>query len=510
MTRILPPLFWCAMAAILLWDIQLAGRIAQNRRAPRLIALLSALAGLLIAPAALAAAAAPSLYSGRAVQAITWIWPLVHVLVTLQVAIAVVRRHVTPAVGIPFLLYDLMLLGVAAARHQVMDGGVTATWLVGLGAAQVGALGLVLGPAALYSPLALQIPLLAPITPARWRISAVLRAGLALYAAAWTGLVVLVEYPRAVRSVSAFAQYDAARLQERPAGDFRVGLQIFPDLTRPPAPLLVSNDLALLDSLDADAVSITIAPAGAHPATLDSLARLLDDVRRDTTQLIVSLGYPADAAEAYRADPGRYTAARMLELRRILRALRPDIVIPAVDPYGEGARAVGRLPLEDWQRYLTEAARIVEEVRPRTAIAVSASSFDAADSALYVWAAGRSSPIEMVGLSFFPSFDGGLSLAARLDAADRWLDAGDARLAPKPHWVFRAGAYPLAFGEQAQRQALWGILAWATAHSQLRGLVVVDAADYSRVTGLRVTGGRLRPAVASMARAVRLLRETAQ
>lgn len=510
MTRILPPVYWIAMAAILLWDVQLAGRIAQNRKAPRLIALLSALAGLLVVPAAIAAAAAPSLYSGRVVQAITWLWPLVHVLVALQVVTAVARRHVTPAVGIPFLLYDLMLLGVAAARHQVMDGGTAATWLVALGAAHAGALGIVLGPVALYSPLALQIPLLAPIAPARWRISGWLRAGLALYAAAWTGLVGLVEYPRAVRAVSAFTQYDGARLQERPAGDFRVGVQIFPTITRPPAPLLVANDFALLDSLDVDAVSITIAPAGAQPATLDSLARLLEGVRRDTTQLIVSLGYPDDAREAYRADPGAYTAARMLELRRILRALRPDIVIPAVDPYGEGARAIGRLPLADWQRYLSASATLVQEVRPRTQIAVAASSFDAADSALYAWATDRESPIEVVGLSFFPSFDGGLSLAARLDAADRWLDAGEPRRAPKPHWVLRAGAYPLAFGEEAQRQALWGTLAWATAHSQVRGLIVVDAADYSRVTGLRVTGGRLRPAVAALARAVRLLRETAQ
>ncbi len=510
MSRILPLLYWGTMAAILIWNIQLAGRIAQNRKAPRLIALLSALAGLLILPAAIAAAAAPSLYSGRAVQAISWLWPLVHLIVVLQVASALVRRHVTPAIGIPFLLLDLVLLGVAVARDQVMDGGQTAHWLVGLGAAHAGALGIILGPLALYSPVALQIPLLAPIAPARWRLSGALRAGLALYAAAWTGLVVLVEYPRAVRAVDAFARYDAARLQERPEGDFSLGLQLFPDITRPPPPLLLANDIALFDSLGVNAVSVTIAPEGARIATLDSLARLLEEVRRDTTQLIVSLGYPKNARASYRRDPARYTADRMLELRRILRILRPDIVVPAVDPYGEGARTIGRLSLEEWQRYLSDAAAIVQEVRPRTQVAVAASSFDAADSALYAWAADRSSPIELVGFTFFPSFDGGLSLAARLDAAGRWLGAGDTQRPPKPHWVLRAGAYPLAFGEDAQRQALWGTLAWATAHAQVRGMIVVDAADYGRVTGLRVTGGRLRPAVASLAQAVRLLREAAQ
>lgn len=513
MTRFLPPLYWGAMAAILLWDIQLAGRIAQNRRAPRAIALLSGLAGLLILPAVITAGAAPSVYSGRVVQAITWLWPVVNALVVLQVASALARRHVTPAVGIPFLIHDLMLLGVSVARQQVMDGGTTAAWLSGLGAAHVGSLGILLGPAALYSPLALQIPLLAPVTPARWRVSAALRAGLAMYAAAWTGLVGLVEYPRAVRAVEAFAHYDNARLQERPAGDFRVGLQLFPTLTRPPAPQMVANDIALADTLGVDAVSVAVAPEGAKQGMLDSLARVLEEARRDSTILVVALGYPADAREAYRADPVRYTEARMLELRRILRTLRPDIVIPAVDPYGEGARAIGRLPLDAWQRYLGTAARVVEEVRPRTQLAVAVSSFDTADSALYSWAADRGSPIEVVGLSIFPSFDGGLSLAARLDAAERWMDvafsAGPGR-PPKPHWVVRAGSYPLAFGEAAQREALWGTFAWATSRPEMRGLVLVDAADYSRVTGLRVTNGRLRSAVPALARGVRLLRETAQ
>jgi hypothetical protein len=103
-----------------------------------------------------------------------------------------------------------------------------------------------------------------------------------------------------------------------------------------------------------------------------------------------------------------------------------------------------------------------------------------------------------------------LSLAARLGAADRWLRAGDGRRAPKPHWIFHAVAYPLAHGERSQRDALWGTLAWATAHPQVRGLILGDAADYGRVTGLRVTGGRLRPAVGVLAQGIELLRETAR
>ena len=510
MRSVLPSLYWLVAAAVLLWDIQLAGRIARNRRAPRLLALLSGLAGLLIAPAAIAAAAAPSVYSGRAVQSIDWLWPVVNAIVALQVLYAVLRRWVTPALGIPFLLYDLVLLGVSVARHMVLHGGDPAAWVVGLSAAHASALGLLLGERALYWPVALQLPLLSPVLPARWRLSAVLRGGLALFASAWAALVIIVEYPRAVRSVNDFARYDDARLQERPAGDFAVGLQIFPTLGRAPTPQMVSSDFALRDSLDVDAVSVTIAPEAARPVVLDSLARLLDDVRRDSTVLIVSLGFPSRARESYRASPARYTQARMLELRRILRTLRPDIVVPVVEPYGEGERALGTLPLADWQRYLSAAAQVVQEVRPRTQVAVSAAAYNAPDSALYAWAASRTSPIEIVGFSFEPSFGGALSLAARLAAADRWLAADEGGAAPKPHWVLRAVGDPLAFGEQSQRRGVWGTLAWATSHPQLRGVVVADAADYARVTGLRVTGGRLRPVAASVAQAVRMLRESIQ
>lgn len=509
MTRLLPPLYWLAMAAILVWNIQLAGRTAQNRRAPRLIALLSALAGLLLAPAAIAAAAAPSLYSGRTVQAITWLWPLVHLLVAMQALLALIRRHVTPAVGIPFLLYDLILLGVAASRHMVMADALGSRWVVALAAANASTLGLFLGEAALHSPTALQLPLLAPITPARWRVTSALRAGLALFAAGWTVLVGLVEYPRAVRAVDTFALYDSQRLQERLAGDFVVGLQLFPVIRQPPSPLQLANDVALYDSVRAGVIGLTIAPEGAGQGILDSLARTLEGVRRDSALLVVSLGYPSDARREYATDPGRYTARRMLELRRILRTLRPDIVLPALEPYGEGARALGTLPLAEWQRYLEEAAQVVEEVRPRTQVGVSASAFTSEDSLLYAWAAAPGSPVDVVGFTLFPSFDGGLSLEARLDAATRWMAAADEGRTPRANWVFHAGSYPLAFGERAQREAIWGAIAWATSHPRMRGVIVGDAADYGSVTGLRVTDGRLRPAVEAVSTATRQLREMA-
>src|SRR5205085_251872 len=80
-------------------------------------------------------------------------------------------------------------------------------------------------------------------------------------------------------------------------------------------------------------------------------------------------------------------------VRRIVRRLRPDILLPAEDPYGVGERLVGRLQLPVWEDYLTAAAVAAKSVDRRVRIGLSASAFDSRDSALYAWAAGPGSPI---------------------------------------------------------------------------------------------------------------------
>jgi hypothetical protein len=79
---------------------------------------------------------------------------------------------------------------------------------------------------------------------------------------------------------------------------------------------------------------------------------------------------------------------------------------------------------------------------------------------------------------------------------------------PKPHWVFSAGGYPVAHGEESQELALWGVLAWATAQTPIRGLIVTESGDYDVLRGLRTAAGRYRPAVGAVMRAERGLKET--
>ena len=74
--EVLPYVFYAASLLVMLWDVFLAGQIGQLRRAPRFFRSVTALAGLLIAPAVLVAVAAASILNGRAIHIIAWVWPL--------------------------------------------------------------------------------------------------------------------------------------------------------------------------------------------------------------------------------------------------------------------------------------------------------------------------------------------------------------------------------------------------------------------------------------------------
>jgi hypothetical protein len=114
--------------------------------------------------------------------------------------------------------------------------------------------------------------------------------------------------------------------------------------------------------------------------------------------------------------------ARLATVDRIVRRLRPDIILPARDPYTEGTRAMGRVPLAWWQEYLRLAAGNAHRVSNRVRVGVAASSFVGADSSLYTWASSAASPIDVVGFSFYPSYDGG-GLVERPPARRGQVDA---------------------------------------------------------------------------------------
>lgn len=492
-------------ALVVVWDIVAGGRMLRNRRLPPVLAWMTALGALLLAPALLIAISAASLVYGRAMQPVAWVWPAVTLLFAGQAALALARGAVNPVLGVPILTYDVIIATVAVARFLSTRGGEPPVLTLVLSAAQSSALGIVGGRAALEQATWLLVPMFAPVLPSFSRLKVAIRWVLGA-AVAGVAALVLLETPAAAESIGSYARYERAALLERPGGPLAFGLKVFPDLRGAPPAAAIQNDLPLADTLAVDAISVVVDPEAARGRALDSLARTLDAVRGDSTIVVVTLGYPLDARARFTRDSARYLRDRLADVNRLTRALRPTIFIPAAEPYGEGARALGLRPAEFWAGYITRAARIAHYVNPNTRVATEASSYGARDSALYAWAAARGSPVNIAGFSFMPGFDGATSLDTHLRIAQRWMLA---QAQPKRAWVFRAGGYPVAHGERSQLLALRGVLAWASAQPAVAGVVAVQAGDYTEQTGLRAPAGRLRPAFGELLRAVTATREGA-
>jgi hypothetical protein len=487
---------------IIIWDVVLAGRISALRRASRPFATITGLAGLLLIPAFIVAIATTTVITGKAISSVDWIWPAVLVLFAIQAVYALARRLVNPLWGYPIAFYDVLLAVAGVTRYLAAHGvGVPRPLLIVM-AAQIDALALVTTEAAITSPIFLHVPMVSPAFPALRRLTAGFRMAMTTLAVAWFGVVV-AEIPRADVALFSYDSHAADRLRERPTG-FTVGVKMFPDVLKPPSATSVRTDLETADALNAEAVSVVFTP-GASTLAIDSVAHALDLMQRDSLVVVASIGYHGKLfPEITHGTVG--AEERLATIRRVLTRLRPDVIIPAQEPYGVGARILGRIPVQEWQDYFSRAAALVKEVRPRTKVAWTASSYDSKDSTMYAWAAGASSPIDIVGFSFYPTRLGARTLDANFRAADRWMRAYPPT---KLHWVFGAGGYPLAHGERSQDRAVWASLAWATAHLEVRGLIVTEANDYGQAMGVRAPNGRYRDASTTVRRSIKALRESA-
>ena len=492
-------------AAIVAWNITVASRILQGRRKLSVSTIAMGLGALLLVPALVVAVSDASLVYGRAIQPLAWLWPAVTILFVIQASAALSRGRVSAILGVPILTYDIVIAIVAICRHMNAVGIAPPYFSLVLSAAQSDALGVVAGSAALSRATWLLVPMFSPALPSRSRMRVAIRHVLALGISVATALV-LVELPGASEAIGSYSRYGHDALTARGAGDFQFGLKIFPELRAAPPPIAIRNDFQLADSLGVEALSIVVDPEGARGKALDSLSRSLDDIRDDSTVLIVTLGYPRGARASLNQSSAAYVEARLADVNRLARALKPNIIIPAYEPYGEGARALGVKTPAFWIDFVSRAATIAHHVNPNIRVAVSAASFGSRDSVVYAWAAARSSPVDVLGFSLMPGFDGATSLDTHMRIAQRWLRA---TTRPKPHWVFAAGGYPVAHGEMSQLLALRGVLAWATSQPAVHGIVFTDAGDYDAQRGLRAPDGRFRPALGELQRALAAEHESA-
>jgi len=486
---------------IVVWNIVLAGRIAQLRQATRPFSLITGMAGLLMLPAFIVALATTTLITGRAITSILWLWPAVIVLVAIQSVYALARRLVNPLWGYPIAFYNALIAVAALSRFATAHGADLPYPFLIVMAAQIDALALATTEAAIASPFFLHVPFIAPAFPALGRHTAAIRAGIAGLAILWCALI-LAEMPRANQALQSYAAHADDRLTER-RERFPVGLKVFPNLNDQPSGASAKADMELAAAMTVNAINIVLVP-GASAVAIDSVGRAIDLLQRDSIHVIVTIGYTGTLLPELKR--GRLEPeVRLQTMHRALTRLRPDIVVPAQDPYGIGARVLGPLPVETWQNYYTRAHALVQQVRPRTQVALSAASYDARDSTLYAWAAQPGSPVDLLGFSFYPNRLGARFMNAGFRAADRWMVAHPP---VKPHWVLGAGGYPLAHGESSQARAIWATLAWATAHPHIRGAVVMEAGDYGQAMGLRAPDGRYRRAATTVRHALNGLRET--
>jgi hypothetical protein len=503
---LLPQLQLLLVASIVAWDILLSGRIAQVRTLPRPFVVLTALAGFLLLPALAIHLATSDAITARSVTAVEWLWPLTLVLFALQALYAAARRLVNPFLGFFISAYDLLIALDVVLKYVSSQGrplpGVALAFLATTSGAFAWA---TQSPTIIASPSFFFVPMAAPAFPALRAWSASFRFFLALVALAWIAAIISQIAP-AIETVKSYSIHDprTEKLQERPAGDLDIGIKIFPDLSGGPPPTAIRNDLALVDTLGVAVVSVTIVPELIDQAGLDSIAHSIEDLRSDSTQLIVTLGYES------RLDPlhGRTFSEtkRLAAIERIVRILRPDILLPALDPYDAGTRSAGLRPPQFWQDYLTRAAAEAKRIRPHTHIGVAASTYDRRDSTLYAWAAAPGSPIDVVGFTLWPSPSGAKTLDAARGAADRWMSASSST---KDHWVFAVGGFPEAHGEASQEEAVWSALAWATSRPAIKGFIVAEAGDYGTIRGIRAADGHLRRVAFAIKRAMKGLQETA-
>lgn len=508
----LAPLTLIIGLLVLSWDILLAGWMAARREAPRAFTQLTSICGLLVAPALVVAVATGTETGARTVSGIAWLLPLICSAFVLQVLYALLVGLVSPVVAIPILLYDIVVAAVTTGDYLVASRGSAPIALQAAVAARDVVVGMTVGRAALVSPLALLVPMIAPAYPARWRLSALARATLVLAATAVTTLLV-IEWPRGVGAIHSYDRARGVPMQARPRGDFALGMRFLPVLDAPPLSRVIKADRLLADEFAPDVVLIVLTEEGTRLSTLDSISRVVEPFRSDSTRIAIAIHHGNNPGRA--DDP-----ARLAAIQRVLERVKPDVLFPAIsDPIPSVLPSLP--PSLSWWRVLLRSARAVRDrVRPATRLGVALSRMDARDSAIYALASAAGSEVSVIGAVSFPSFTGLPGVDARLRAIDRWhaqqqshtppVDSTSTNVAPvvgPTHWLLNVGGLPHAHGDASQLAAMRHALAWGSRRSWVSAAILGEPADYDGWLGVRAANGRIRMAWPTLSLAAKAMRE---
>lgn len=502
----LAPLVLLMAVAILTWDVTLAGWVVKSREAPRVFTQLTSICGLLVAPAIVIAIASGTESGARTVAGIAWLLPFVCTAFVLQVLYAMLAGLVSPVVAIPIVLYNIAVATVVIGDFLVAQYGAAPLPFQAAVAARDVVFGITLGRAALVSPLAVLVPMLAPAYPARWRLSALVRVFMVLTATASFTLL-LIEWPRGVAAIWSYQPSRSESLQPRASRSFLLGMRLLPVLDGPPPARTVRADMALATALGPDVVLVVLDAEGTRASALDSLARVLEPLRTDSVVIAVALHHGRVLVPA--SDPSH---AQVIE--RVLRRLKPHVLFPGIGNAMPSVFVAEMPTVAWWSGVLTTANAVRDRVRPATRIGIALSRLDAADSAAYAWAETQVGIVDLIGATIYPSYSGMPGVDARLRALERWHAAALARPADSigettandstltqsrrnqhvsTHWLINVGGLPHAHGDASQVAAVRHVLAWGSRHEWVRAAIVGEPADYHGWLGVRDANGRIRP-----------------
>ena len=484
------------VAALLAWNLVIGARATALASAGAAFRALTGLGAFLLLPALLIGVLAPTAPGARVLTPLAWLWPLVAIGFVVQAAWSVARRKSSALHAMPVVLFDVLVAWTALARWLESLGAGLPPWLLAPGVA-VSSLGAaVLGDRAYLWSAWLLLPMLVPAAPARWRISAAWRALLAMCLAL---VLVLVgaELPRAFGGLRAVRATGNGQMTERSRDDLAVGLHLLGDVTAAPSPGVARHDAALADSIGVSAVFITIAPEGATPAALDSVARVIEG-RRDSVTLVVSLAFARGEVGARGANDERWLAARVALVERVVKRLRPDVLLPAGDlsPAGDAAR---------WKAYYERVARAARRIDRDVTIALATEGTSALDSALCDWVGQGDTPVDGIALAAPPGDGGPARFVAAQGALARWISLART---PPAVWLVSLPSAPAVDGEVAQQHLVRQALQWASARPWVRGVITGDASDTWWSGGLRAASGRSRLALAEVGTALHALRDS--
>lgn len=499
----LAPLTLFFALAILAWDIVLAGWMAARREAPRVFTQLTSICGMMVAPALVIAIAAGTETGAHTVAGIAWLLPLVCFAFVLQVAYAMFAGLVSPLVALPILLLNLIVTAVAAGDYWVSQTGSAPILLQSVVAARDVVMGMTLGRAALVSPFAVLVPMIAPAYPAKWRLSALARILMVLTATAVTTLM-CIEWPRGVASVRSYVRSVPEVSAPRTAGDLALGMRLLPVLTGAPDARMAKADMAQAVAFAPDVVLLMLDLEGTRAAALDSLVRILEPLRKDSVRIAVAFQHGRTLT---RPDDDVYAQA----VERILQRLKPAVFFPAGNEPVPSVLAT-QMPNAGWWRQMIQTTDAIRErVRPATRLGVMLSRLDARDSAVYAWAMTAAPAVDVIGAIIFPSYSGMPGVDARLRAFERWhviaTDSAPVASVTPTHWLANVGGLPHAHGDDAQLAAIRRSLAWATRQPWIHAAIIGEPADYRGRTGIRAANGRIRSAWPELIRDAALARE---